>query len=78
MSNAKARTGAAISLLYGSELEVSSSTFSSLNALSNGGISLLDAKAIIRDSDFLNCTAISSGSGIYADDSELFMNNTVF
>ena len=54
MSNVKASSGAALSLSYGSELAVNISTFSNLHAATNGGISLLDAKAIINSSSFFN------------------------
>ena len=53
------------------------STFSNLHARSNGGIVILTANATINDSNFVNCTSISNGSGIYADDSYLVMNNTI-
>ena len=47
ITNAKANSGAALSLSYGSQLEVTKSSFSSLDAQISGGISLLDATAII-------------------------------
>ena len=56
---------------------MTSSTFNNLKASTNGGIYLQVSRANIYDSSFLDCTATHS-SGIYADNSMLFMNNTVF
>ena len=69
ISNTEAKFGAALFVSYGSELEVNMSTFTNLHARTNGGIVMLTASANIYDSKFVNCTSISSGSGIYTDDS---------
>ena len=45
------------------------STFSNLHARTNGGVVILTANATINESKFVNCTSISSGSGIYVDES---------
>ena len=52
-------------------------TFSDLHATTNGGITLLTANANIHDSIFSNCTSLSSGAGIYADDSHVYITNTL-
>ena len=77
MSNATAKSGAALFVSYGSSLELEMCMLSNLVARTNGGIELLTATAKIYDSIFSNCTSESSGSGIYVDDSYVVMNNTI-
>ena len=77
MTNAKAKSGAALFVSYDSVLELDSCSFSNLNARASGGITLLSANATIHDSIFTKCKSIQSGSGIYADDSHLFITNTI-
>ena len=52
-------------------------TFRNLYASTNGGITLLTASAKIHDSIFSNCKSLSSGAGIYADDSSVSITNTI-